>query len=74
MLYYLTNLLFFDIPLLHCYINLRSSIVLCLSYGDIYLSLGISSSCSKFLYFLYIFCMFFLTFSEQFCDDVLETF
>ena len=41
----LTNLLFFDIPLLCNYINLRSSIIFCLSSADIYLSLGISLSC-----------------------------
>ena len=35
LVYCLTNLLFFDIPLLYCYINLRSSIFLCLSAGDI---------------------------------------
>ena len=30
----LTNLLFFDIPLLYCYTNLNSSIIYCLSSGD----------------------------------------
>ena len=40
--YCLTNLLFFNIPLLYYYINLRSSIVFCLSSGDICLSLAIS--------------------------------
>ena len=34
----LTNLLFFDIPLLYCYTNLNSSIICCLSSGDMYLS------------------------------------
>ena len=38
--YYLTNLLFFDIPLLYCYTNLSSWIVCCLSYGDMYLFFG----------------------------------
>ena len=33
---YLTNLLFFDIPLLYCYTNLNSPIICCLSSGDIY--------------------------------------
>ena len=40
--------------------NLRSSIIFCLSLENIYLSLGISLSCS------------FLT--ELFCGDVCETF
>ena len=43
---YLKNLLFFDIPLLYYYINLRSWIIFCLSAGDTYLSLGISLPCS----------------------------
>ena len=42
MMHHLTNLLFFGIPLLHYYINLNSSIILCLSCGGIYLSFGIS--------------------------------
>ena len=62
MMYFLTNLSFFDIPLLYYYINLRSSLIFCLSYGDIYLSLGSSLSCS------------FLTHSELFCCEVFETF
>ena len=40
LMYCLTNLLFFDIPLLY-YVNLNSSITCCLSSGDIYLSFGI---------------------------------
>ena len=44
--YYIINLLFFDIPLLYCYINLRSSIIFYLSSGDIYFSLSYSFSCS----------------------------
>ena len=44
LVYCITNLLIFDIPLLYYYINLRLSITFCLSSGDIYLSLGISSS------------------------------
>ena len=38
------KLIIFDIPLLCCYINLRSSVFFCLSSGDIYPSLGISLS------------------------------
>ena len=60
--YYLTNLLFSYIPLLYYYINLRSSIIFCLSSGDIYLSFGISLSRS------------FLIISELFCGKLLETF
>ena len=39
---HLSNLLFFSISLLYYYINLNSSIICCLSFGDIYLSFGIS--------------------------------
>ena len=42
MMHHLTNLLFFGITLLYCYINLSSLISFCLSCGDIYLSFGIS--------------------------------
>ena len=41
-MHHLSNLLFFGIPLLYCYINLNSSIICCLSCGDIYLSFVIS--------------------------------
>ena len=41
-MHYLPNLLFFGIPLLYYYINLNSSIICCLSCGDIYLSFDIS--------------------------------
>ena len=41
-MHHLSNLLFFGIPLLYYYINLNSSIICCLSFGDIYLSFGIS--------------------------------
>ena len=41
-MHYLPNLLFFGIPLLCYYINLNSSIICCLSCGDIYLSFDIS--------------------------------
>ena len=38
----LTNLLLFGTPLLYYYINLNSSIIFCLSCGEIYLCFGIS--------------------------------
>ena len=41
-MHHLSNLLFFCIPLLYYYINLNSSIICCLSCGDIYLSFDIS--------------------------------
>ena len=41
-MHHLSNLLYFGIPLLYYYINLNSSIICCLSCGDIYLSFGIS--------------------------------
>ena len=62
LMYYLTNLLFFYIPLLNHYINVRSSIMFCLSCGDTYLSLRISLSCS------------FVIVSELSCGQLLETF
>ena len=40
----LTNLLFFDIPLLYCYTSLNSSIICCLSSGDMCLLFGTSIS------------------------------
>ena len=61
LVYYLTNVLFFDIPLLYYYINLRSSITFCLSSGDIYLFLDISLSC------------LFVTVSESCCCELFET-
>ena len=49
----LLNLLFFGIPLL-CYVSFNSSIIFCLSLGEIYLSFGISlltsSDCISSLY------------------------
>ena len=42
MMHHLSNLLFFSIPLLYCYVSLNSSIICCLSCGDKYLSFGIS--------------------------------
>ena len=41
-MYQLSSFLFFDIPLLYYYVNFNSSIIYCLSRGDIYLSFGIS--------------------------------
>ena len=61
LVYYLTNLLFFDIPILYYCINLRSSIIFCLSSRDVYNSLGISLSCS------------FVTVYKMFCCKVFET-
>ena len=43
----LTNLLFLYIALLYCYTNLNSSIICCLSSGDMYLFLGASISSSE---------------------------
>ena len=40
-MHHLSNLLFFGIPLLYYYISLNSSIICCLSCGDIYLPFGI---------------------------------
>ena len=62
LVYCLSNLLFFAIPLLYNYINLRSLIISCLSSGDIYLSLGISLSWS------------FVTVSELVYCEICETF
>ena len=58
LVYYLRDLLFFDISLLYYHINLRSSIILCLFSEDIYF----------FWYF------FFTSVSELFCGEVLEIF
>ena len=43
------NIIFFDILLLYCYTNLNSSIIYCLSCGDVYLFFGafISSFCNS---------------------------
>ena len=59
----LTNLLFFDTPLLYCYNNLNSSIICCLSSGDVYLLFGASISllASSFLE-----CNFVECFAEDF--------
>ena len=53
-------LLFFDIPLLYYYINLSSSIISCISSGDIHLSLTTSLSC------------LFLIVSELLCGKVFK--
>ena len=57
-----TKFIIFDIPLLYYYINIRSSIIFCLSSWDICLSLGISLSCP------------FITLSELFCSELFENF
>ena len=62
LVYYLTNWLFFDIPLLSYYINLRSLIIVCIPCWDIYLSLGISLSCSVIII------------SGLFCGEILQAF
>ena len=67
LVYYLTNLLFFGIPLLYYLINFRSSIFFCLSSWDMYLSLGISLSSP-------IFSSLFVTFSKLLCGEVFKTF
>ena len=41
LMYSLTNLIYFNILLLYYYINLISSIIYCLSSGEIYILLGI---------------------------------
>ena len=51
----------FIIPLLYYYINIRSSIIFCLSSGYMYLSLDNSLFCSV------------VTVLELFCCDVFET-
>ena len=61
LVYYLTNSLFFDVPLLYYYINLRLLTYFCLPSGDTYLPLGIYLSCS------------FVIVSELFCGELLET-
>ena len=66
LVYYLKNLFFFDIPLLHYYMNLRSSIVFCLFSVDIYLLYA-------FLYLVQYFRLH-LEVSEWFCGEVFKTF
>ena len=67
LVYYLINLLFFDIPLLYYYINLRSLIICYLFSRDIYLYFHISLP--SLLFFSSI-----VTASKLFCREVLETF
>ena len=59
---FITNI-FFDIPLLYYYFNLRSSIISCIFSGGLYLSLGIFLSFS-----------FTLSSSEFFCCKFFENF
>ena len=66
LVYYPTNLLFFDIPLLYYCINLRSSVIFYLSSGDI-LSLSIFLSNPVFFYS-------FSTVSELFCGEIFQNF
>ena len=62
LIHYLKKFSFLYVPLLSCYINLRTLIIFCLSSGDIYFSLGISVSCS------------FIVLSKLFCSKLIETF
>ena len=57
----LSNLIFFGIPLLY-YVSLNSSIIFCLSFGEIYLSFGISLLISSDC--ISLFCDFFEDFAE----------
>ena len=66
LVYFLTNLSFFCIPLLYYY-ELRSSIIFCLFSEDIYLFSGISLPNPIFYVSL-------STVPELFCGKVLETF
>ena len=63
LVYCLTNSLFFDIPLLYYYVNVRSLGVCYLISWDIHLSLSSP-----------IFCFSFITVPELFCGKVFETF
>ena len=67
LVYFLTTLLLFDIPLLYYYINLKSSIIFCIFSGDIHLSLAIYLSVP-------IFSFSFVNISELLCGKFLETF
>ena len=62
LVYCLKHLLYFDISLMYYYINIRSSMIFCLSSRDIYLSFGMFLSCS------------FLTICKLFCSKVLAFF
>ena len=61
-MYWLTNLLLSDFPLLYYYINLRSSEIFYPSSGVIYLSSGMFLSSSS------------VVTSELFCDETFEAF
>ena len=62
-LYHLISLLFFEIPLLYYYINLRSFIIFYLLSEDRYLSFGISRYSASFI-----------TVRKILCGKVLETY
>ena len=61
LMFCLKNLLFFGIPLLYYYTNLNSSIICCLSSGDMYLFLVVALSTSTSVS---LFCNFFADFFE----------
>ena len=67
LMYFLTNLSFFVVTLLHYHINLRSSIIFCLFSGDIDFFLGISLS-------NHVFSASRSSVHELFCGEVLKTF
>ena len=67
LVHYLSHLLFFSIPLLYVYINLRPSIIVWVFFQERYIYLGISLSCS-------ISSVSFGTVSELLRGKVLETF
>ena len=67
LMYCLTNSLFFDIPLLYYYINLRSLIMSCLFWRYI-------SSFLVFHYQIYIFSVSISTVSELFFNELLDVF
>ena len=54
LVYCLTNLLFFDIPLSYYYSNLNSSIICCRFSGDMYISFGISISSVASLFYRFL--------------------
>ena len=62
LVYCLTIFFFFDVPLFNYYTPIRSSVIFCLSSGDIYLFLDISLLCS------------FVTNRELFYCEPFETF
>ena len=62
LVYCLQNVSLFDIPLSYYYINLQSSIICCLFFGDIYLSFGIPVSHSFFIFSISLFSFLLHTF------------